>query len=247
MTKVASYIAIIIGVFLSNVAGAAPGCSEDQKRIFSRPLILGASCSAGFGIKSFGDPGTRAARTCNSGANIKNIAVDGKAGADSAEEWLECEEEQGEACQNTIAKLIQGRTVVIALDFLFWDTAYNRWIGDGKAAFDLLLAATQKAGIPLVIGDVPALPGDDTSAVVAQLGQYPRLWINPHIHRNCTRANLCYLLPFVKLHSEAKSGQGALVEGQYYKFEQIMQDDLRHFNQKGSTVVGQMLLGLFKR
>lgn len=82
------------------------------------------------------------------------------------------------------------RTVVIALDFLFWDSVLPETKPSLKA-LDKLIELSRSRSIPLVLGDVPELlPGRQRS----------RAALNAAIRERCTIARGCHLLELNDLH-----------------------------------------------
>lgn len=206
---------LAVGIGFSAQASARAG----KAKVFQKPLILGASVSAGFGIGGKG-PGHRVSGRYTSASNIKSYAEDGQKGADLAEDFSE--------------EVFAGRSVVIAVDFLFWDSA-SPFPGAGKKALDALISYTGEKGIPLVVGDIPNLEG-------LQLSRWS---LNSHIHRACKKERGCHIIKFDQLHQDATSEAGVLIKGKRYRFEDLVQDDGMHLNERGANHVADMIDALF--
>lgn len=197
--------AVVLGTLLACAAvfSVVGGTSEvaaqsrkDIKSVLHKPLIMGASVSAGFSTKG---PGTRAAERFTTKSNIKNIARD---------------QMPAHRYKNIGPNLLKNHTAVIAVDFLFWDTVGFGTNGSIEA-LDKLISTTRALDIPLVIGDVPqVIPF-----------QMSRDNINRELYARCHAQHRCYILPLVELHRRANQ-DGIVINGKKYSFKELTTDGL---------------------
>ncbi len=199
-------------IVLSPAAFAA-----DLNQVFSNTLVLGASVSRGFAAPG---PGTIAAKRHK--GRVKIIAEDEKPGAS-----------YGIFTPQSLA----GYSSVIAVDFLFWDTATWFLNGPTYKSLNSLIASAEANKIPLVLGDVPNLVG--------WLAQPSRNTINAYLESVCLAERNCFIVPFVDLHEQAME-TGILIGTKTYTFEQLMADDELHLNPTGSQHISGMIIKLLQ-
>ena len=105
--------------------------------LFSKPLIVGASVSAGYGT-STGGPAAILSRRLNPSAEVRNLAFNGATSSAFA--------------SATPAKM---PSVIMGFDMFFWDTAFNRCGGEYEAETRSFFERFQSRGVPMVIGKIP--------------------------------------------------------------------------------------------
>jgi hypothetical protein len=165
--------------------------------ILRKPLIIGASVSAGFGTLS---PGDRLSRRFTGPASIINVARGGTPGRD----------------HDLKSELFKGRTVVLAMDFLFWDSALPQ-PQSSLNNLDLLLKRAANENIPVVIGDIPELlPGRQPSRDV----------LNKAIYAKCTAHAHCNVLKLDDLHRQVMRDRALMIKGRRYSFHELVPDGL---------------------
>lgn len=197
-------------------AAAPASVSADARlvHLFARPLVLGASVSAGFGTTS---PGRRAALRLSPSADVRTVA------------------KNGASARETLARLqdrdLEGRTLIVGIDLLFWDSTQPAAEPTLKA-LDRLLERAQALKIPLVLADVPELlPGRQPS----------RLELNRHLRSVCTRQRDCHLLSLDALLQQILR-DGALVhEGRRIPLPQLVPDGL-HLSEVASEFLAGRIL-----
>ncbi|MGE0525921.1 MAG: SGNH/GDSL hydrolase family protein [Bdellovibrionales bacterium] len=163
------------------------------------PLIIGASVSAGFGTLS---PGDRLSRRFTSPQHIRNVARSGRPARDHLP-LLQPD-------------LLRDRTIVIAMDYLFWDSTLPD-IGPSVRALDRLMELANARGIPLVLGDIPALlPSLQTQ----------RVTLNEIIHKKCRNESHCHLLRLDELHQKVKRDGYLEIKAKRYTFSELVPDGL---------------------
>ena len=200
--------------FFSGSTGEAR--NTNLKTIFRRPLIIGASVSSGYATLG---PGTRAALRFTSKSNIRNIARNGMRGA---------------AYRNLNTSFLKNYSVIIAVDFLFWDSVRSDF-KESVRALDHLLNSAASLGIPVVIGDIPELIPF----------QFNRSRLNREIRARCKTKNRCYVLPLVELHRQAEE-EGIMIRGKRYEYRDLTTDGL-HLNSMGSEYLAEKIIELLSR
>jgi hypothetical protein len=105
--------------------------------LFSKPLIIGASVSAGYGTSS-GGPASILSRALNPDTEIINIAFNGA----TSDRFMR-------GTPKNLPSLIMG------LDMFFWDTVLNRCGGDYEQETRNFFECFQSRGVPMVIGKIP--------------------------------------------------------------------------------------------
>lgn len=99
---------------------ASPLVSEAHE-LLQKPLIVGASVSSGYGTEG---PGNRLSRRFTKKENIVNIAIPGSTGRSHV--------------PSLKPELVKDRSIIIAMDFLFWDSVYSN-SNESLAALDHLI------------------------------------------------------------------------------------------------------------
>jgi len=182
--------------------GCWPKAAEEKPSIaelFKKPLITGASVSAGYGTAS---PGRRLSLRHTTEKNINTVAAGGTSGID-------LEARLGE-------DVLEDRTVILAMDFFFWDSTLAS-SDKSEAAIDNLIAKAEKLGIPIVLGDIPELlPGRQPS----------RKTLNAKIEKACARYERCVVLKLDELARRVRREGGLEIKGRYYPFHELVPDGL---------------------
>jgi hypothetical protein len=185
---------------------------------FEKPLIAGASISADFKTKS---PGKRLAERFTDAAKITTVAQSGAPA-------LQIE-------PRITSELLSSHTLLIAMDLFFWDSTQ----GDpapSLAALDRLLEKAEQAGIPLILGDIPAL---------IPIGQSSRSALNRALREKCVRAQQCYLLPLDSIHRTLIEEGSISFEGAKYTLREVMPDGL-HLSDVGARYLADRMAALLQ-
>lgn len=202
---------ILLFIFLGSVHAEA--ASRSLQKIFTRPLIIGASVSSGLLVEG---PGTIATRAVMGSDTSLNIARNGA---------------QGRYFQNINGESLKEYSLVIGVDFVFWDSI-NDDVTESLTAIQNLIRSAQQANVPLVLGDVPALS--------SRQNESSRRALNQRIRSLCRPKNGCRLLPLDRIH-EIANGPGLVIEGQVYHYSDLTIDGI-HLNLTGSRyLAGQIL------
>jgi hypothetical protein len=190
-------LTLILGV--SDASGYS---RADLKKIFSRPLVIGASVSVGMFATG---PGDIAALLVNGVVNTVNVAKNGA---------------QGKSLGNVSAESLAKYSVIIGVDFFFWDST-EADPSESVRALKNLVRSARKAGIPLVLGDIPRLVSEQVEA--------SRLRLNRGIRVECRRENRCFFLELDKLYRVARDS-GLMIDERLYRFRELTIDGL-HTNE----------------
>lgn len=142
--------------------------------LFSKPLVIGASVSAGYGT-STGGPSTILSKRLNPAAEVANRSISGATSM---------------AATSFFPKTLP--SIVLGFDMFFWDTAR----GTCDEAFETQTRAFfrryQKAGVPMVIGKIPVGAPFPTGIRVAG-GAPCTSRINALIAEECTLDKNCLI------------------------------------------------------
>jgi hypothetical protein len=141
--------------------------------LFARPLVLGASVSAGFGVER--GPATRLSQLMNPGAQIRNRAVSGAT-----------------SVQSTRGLQIPrpAPSIVLGLDLFFWDAVRNSCGEEFISNAARLFEQFRSEGIPMVVGKIPTRVSFPQGISLAANLPCTRV-INRLIDTHCTRENNC--------------------------------------------------------
>jgi hypothetical protein len=215
LTQSVYKVLLVLSVCLTSVVSQAEfrGADSRLRTVFRRPVIIGASVSAGFITES---PGDRAARRYTAPENITNQAKSGASGREFT---------------NINPTWAEQFSVVIAVDFLFWDSIQLDPTDSVRALMNLIASASQ-AGVPLVLGDIPQLLPN----------QVYRDFLNRQIHATCKVRNRCYILGLDRLHQQAVT-DGIVINGRRYFYRDLTFDGL-HLNAIGSEYAASMIIRL---
>lgn len=181
--------------------------------LLKKPLIVGASVSSGYGTEG---PGDRLARRYTSKDNIVNVAVPGATGRAQAE--------------SITPELVKDRSIILAMDFLFWDSVYPD-TKPGFAALDRLIRLAGARKIPLIVGDIPSLIGSR---------QVNRAALNREIHSRCTAKKNCFVLRLDDLHRKVMQDRYLEVKGRRYTFRELVPDGLHLADAAGEFLADQI-------
>jgi hypothetical protein len=221
--NIAKFLFTLVVCLLPSISNADPTnsdsrvkASQDLKKIFHRPVIIGASISSGFITES---PGERAARRFTARQNITNQARSGAEG----EEFTDINQDWAKQF-----------SIIIGVDFLFWDSTLAS-PAESIRALKNLEASAVRAGVPLVLGDIPSLRTEQVTREV----------LNKQIHATCKVKNGCYIIPFDQIHRQAET-VGIVIDGQRYFYRDLTFDGL-HLNAFGSEYVARLIIGLLGR
>lgn len=167
--------------------------------LLQKPLIIGASVSSGFLSKS---PGDRLAERYTSPENIVNRAVPG---APSFHHLPVLNDE-----------LVSDRSLVIAMDLMFWDSVINKK-NLSLHALSLLIDLCKKREIPLIVGDIPDL---------LRGRQVLRQELNALIRQKALENKHIFVLPLEALHHQVMRDRYLLIGGKRHSFHELVPDGL---------------------
>lgn len=105
--------------------------------LFSKPLIVGASVSAGYGTGT-GGPAAILSRSLNPSANVTNLSVNGATSMIS-----------------TNRRMRETPSVVLGFDMFFWDTARGLCDETYEKNTREFFKRYQDQGVPMIIGKIP--------------------------------------------------------------------------------------------
>lgn len=105
--------------------------------LFSRPLVIGASVSAGYGT-STGGPAAILSRQLNPAARVTNRSISGATSM---------------AVTNFFPRALP--SIVLGFDMFFWDTARSTCTEEFATQTRAFFRRYQEAGVPMVIGKIP--------------------------------------------------------------------------------------------
>ncbi len=114
---------------------------DNELKLFSQPLVLGASISAGYGTRD-GGLGAVLARTINPEAKIVNKAI---SGATSVQSTSHLKFEKYDP------------SVVLGLDLFFWDAARQKTGKKFEENTKMLFDVFSEKNIPMIVGRVPVI------------------------------------------------------------------------------------------
>lgn len=172
----------------ARLGGGSAGMVDgvDARTLFERVHVIGASASAGFGVRAPLPTGHQGRTQALSLARIAQAArqQSGAVTGDATSLFFLSPVATGDKQVASVLALAQKPTIVFAVDYLFWFTygamdAEQKPIKDEKQRAALLEVGLQnldklvKAGVPVVVGDLP-----DMSAAVGTMlskSQMPQL------------------------------------------------------------------------
>lgn len=167
--------------------------------IMLRPLILGACVSADANTPS---PGKRMALHHTQHDKINKIAFEGRLGR----EIIRCISQQD----------LEDRTVVIAIDLLFWDSTLP-CVTETLYELYCLVEKCRRRHIRLVLGEVPEL----------LWGRQPqRCRLNQELARIRTEFSGCYVIPLDQMYLQILRDGFLVIHGQKYSIHDLIPDGL---------------------
>ncbi len=165
----------------------------------AKPLIVGASVSAGFKAQS---PGKNLALRYTTEDHVKTVAFNGK----PAKEVL----------QQVNARTLENRSAVIGLDLFFWDSVHPQ-PKESIEALHLLVNRAARKNIPLILGDVPELLA----------GFQPgRPALNAALRETCKHFKNCRIVPLDQLLRKVLADGFLSYHGKRYVLEDLVPDGL---------------------
>ncbi len=139
--------------------------------LFSRPLVIGASVSAGFGAGQ--GPGTILSRELNPSARVTNRSISGASSM---------------AATSFFPRQLP--SIVLGFDMFFWDTVRSTCDANFVTQTRAFFRRYRDAGVPMVIGKIPV--GARFPAGVRLAGRAAcTSRINALIQQECTIDNNC--------------------------------------------------------
>lgn len=213
--KSAALAAVTAGL----VQGQATAQTFSPNAAFKKPLVSGASVSADWNTLS---PGKTLALRYTDPKSIKTIAFGGRPGR--------------EVIKDIRREVVQDRSIILAVDFLFWDSTLSE-TGPSVKALDQLVGYAEERELPLVLGEIPELlPG--------RQGQ--RMALNEAIKTRCSRYKLCFLMPFDTLHRQILSEGFLEIKGKKYTIRELVPDGL-HLSSPATEYLADLMLAVLHR
>lgn len=207
---ISRFLVLIVTMGFGKTAFSAKAPETPPKTLFSRPLIVGASISAEYFAPS---PGRLLAEKWVKKPDVNVIA---KGGASAVR-----------INQRLSRANFKDRTVVVAVDYLFWDSVAAKSqagvTSSIKALQNLIDLSTAKK-IPLVIGDVP-----DLMAGV----QPARAELNRELLSRCGVKDQCYILGLNVLYQEVKKRGYLALKDRQLSVAEVLPDGL-HISREAS-------------
>jgi len=128
------------------------------------------------------------------------------------------------------SELVKDRSVILAMDFLFWDSVYPD-THQSLQALDRLMRLAGARKIPLVIGDIPALIPNR---------QVQREALNKAIYERCNTRRNCHVLKLDDLHRRVMRDRYLEVKGRRYTFRELVPDGLHLADVAGEFLADQI-------
>jgi hypothetical protein len=219
MKKLKSTLLLPLFVSLISCASSDPSVAQtlnqNELSLFRHPLIIGASVSGDTNALS---PGKILGQRTTTPSDVRVVARGGAPGRDMITRLND--------------DALKGRSVIVALDFLFWDSAIRQPQEPSLKALGRLIGKAQAANIPLILGDIPELlAGAQTSRAV----------LNQAIRERCRPERSCYVIGLDRLYQTVQSQGYLLIEGRRFQLREILPDGL-HLSAKASEYIAQMIL-----
>lgn len=187
--------------------------AKDIGPTFKKPLIVGASVSAGHAAPG---PGTLLSARYTEPKNVRTIAYNGTPGH--------------VVLKQIPQKTLQDHSVIIGVDLFFWDSIYPT-APASIAALERLVTEAEKVRIPIVLGDIPdLLPGL----------QSQRAHLNQQLQEACARYNQCYLVPLSEVFQQIQRDRYLVYQSRRYSLRELLPDGL-HLGPVASAYVADLI------
>lgn len=210
------FFLICAGIGLAAFLVAKPAQQKtpaDLAAVLKRPLITGASVSADVGTAS---PGKQLARRFTTEEQIKTIAFSGRPGV--------------ETIQSITPDILVDRTMIIAIDFFFWDSV-QLGSRSSQEAIEKLVEMAEEKDLPIVLGEIPELlPGRQLS----------RQALNEKLRDTCESYPRCYLMPFIELHERVLRDGYLEINGKNRTMKELVPDGLHLADETGEYLADVM-------
>jgi hypothetical protein len=211
---------ILLASWLTGSEARSSGWAPDEaalKDLFHKPLIVGASVSNDVGTES---PGRRLALRYTEADKIQKVAVSGATGV---------------TVEPGITELVlRDRTVVIGIDLFFWDST-RRSSEPSAEALNRLMERVSKLGIPIVLGNIPALLGP------VQLTRNP---LNRKITEACKAYSKCHLFDLEAIYAKLLREGGITIGEKFYAIRELVPDGL-HLSPVAADYLAAKILETF--
>jgi hypothetical protein len=114
----------------------------------------------------------------------------------------------------------KARSIIIAVDFFFWDSTLPK-IDPSINALESMISRASNLNLPIVLGEIPELlPGR----------QINRTRLNQEIATKCASYKQCFLMPFDQLHRQVLKEGFLEIKGRKYSKRELVPDGL-HLSQ----------------
>ena len=219
MTDFKKALSITLLLFMNSCASidgaSARTQNAEELHVFRRPLILGASVSGDTNALS---PGKLLGRRITTPGDVRVLARGGAPGR--------------EMISRLNSDILKDRSIIVALDFLFWDSAIREPREPSLRALSRLIETARAARIPLILGDIPELLAG---------AQASRVALNEAIRATCRPERSCYVIGLDQLYRTVQSQGYLLMEGERLALKEVLPDGL-HLSPKASEYIAQMIL-----
>ncbi|SFM82829.1 hypothetical protein [Nitrosomonas communis] len=203
----------IVAIFLQVSALSKNVLSAE---LLQKPLITGASVSADWGTLS---PGKTLALRYTEKSNIKTIAFGGQPGQ--------------EVIKEIQSNDFKDRSIIIAVDFFFWDSTLPE-INNSIKALEKMISQASNLNLPIVLGEIPELlPGR----------QINRIRLNQEIATKCASYKQCFLMPFDQLHRQVLKEGFLEIKGRKYSMRELVPDGL-HLSQPTTEYLADIMFAI---
>ena len=175
-------IHLLLGLLFTNLAFAET-CENGTPEVpnadlvntlclFSKPLVIGASVSAGYGTRT-GGPAAILSRDLNPSSRVTNRSISGATSM---------------AATSFFPRELP--SIVLGFDMFFWDTARSSCDEDFATQTRAFFRRYREAGVPMVIGKIPVNAPFPTGIRLAGRAACTSR-INALIEQECTLENNC--------------------------------------------------------
>ena len=183
--------------------------------VFAHVLVTGASVSAGYASVS---PGKLLGQRFGGSNSVNTVAESGRTGR--------------ELIRRLSSISLQGRSCLIAIDFLFWDSVFAT-VPESLRALDALKKLARDARIPLVLGDIPELLPAFQHAAAA---------LNLALAASHRPDQDCFVLGLARWYQHGQS-EGLKIGEKHYPLMELLPDGL-HIGQRASEFLADEILHL---
>ena len=208
----------MVNFVLVNAAEASQESrNEKLKKIFHKPLIVGASVSADYHAIS---PGKKVALQYTQPENIKVIAQNGKPSFQMLPRLTEA--------------VLKSRSSLVGVDLFFWDS-FRAVPDESLQAMTSVFNKAKTNDLDLILGEIPeVVPFYQKSALV----------LNQKMRELCSGYAKCKILPLHGILREALSKGFIVHKNKKYTLSELLPDGL-HISSAASDLLADEMIKLF--